>query len=383
MWTTGQATEEETCFIAREMKTNIRKVAIPKRQNLIPSTPPKESTISVNLVNILKSRSQPTIVVAGKDNAYLIDQLVKYYGVNAKIERIHKRGTLLSAYERKDEFAHLPVAFVADQEMKLFNGIPERHTDIIWTQGYSLKNDLYADANLETLLEPHEVWRHQQVLNSTIDWFAFEVEEFLKGNIVKMDFQLSEIVPEGELKLDKGFCQRRGFRQPSPKLVQQIRDKYQFLLPGDFLFQVLARFLNTRGRDFDFNIDFDLASRRLYAIALEMHDSQYQPPLYTLMQKIKNQLKNEERRIYKRNQTSNPQNARTSQSLGKSKVKVGDKVNATILKKRNITVIVQLQTDYKEVVDFEQPYYPEKVGTKVKLRVRTIDDTGRIIKVIP
>ena len=376
----------------------------PKRQNLVPSTPPgedlkfdiempdaairahpstspKESTISVNyLVSILKSSRLPTIVVAGKDNANIIDNLVKYHGVKTvKVEFTGKRDTLLSAYERRDEFAHLPIAFLADQEMKLFNRIPERHTDIIWTQGYSLENDLYVDADLEVLLEPHEVWRHQQVLNSTIEWFAFEVEEFLRGKPVKMDFQLSEIVRQGELKLDKGFCERREFSQPSPKLVQQIRDRYQFLLPGDFLFQGLARFLNIRGRDFNFNI----ASRSLYDIAVEMHDSQHKSPLYTLMQKIEDQFENEERRIYKRNQTSNPQNAQTSQLIGKSRVKVGDRVNATILKKGNIKVTVQLQTDYKEVVTFEFPDYPGKLRDKVELKVINIDGTGKVCEVVP
>ena len=379
----------------------------PKRQNLIPSTPlgehikfdiemsdaairaypstpPKRSTLFVDfadsLVNILKGSRLPTIVVVGADNANIIGNLVKYLDVGrVNVESTGERDTLLSVYERRDELAHLPVVFVADQEMKLFTGIPKRYTDIIWTQGYSLKNDLYVDTDLEVLLEPHEVWRHQQVLNSTIEWFAFEVEEFLRGKPVKMDFQLSEIVRQGELKLDKGFCERRGFSQPSPKLVQQIRDRYQFLLPGDFLFQVLARFLNIRGRDFNFNI----ASRSLYDIAVEMHDSQRKSPLYTLMRKIEDQLENEERQVYKQSQTSNPQNAQTSQLIGKSKVKVGDRVNATILKKGNITVTVQLQTDYKEVVDFGQPYYPGKVGTKVKLRVMDTDNTGRVIKVVP
>ncbi len=345
-----------------------------------PSTPRKESTPFVDfvdsLVNKLKGNPLPTIVVVGRDTANIIGNLVKYHSVETvEVEHTGKRDTLLSAYERRDEFAHLPVAFVADQEMKLFNRIPERQTDIIWTQGYSLENDLYVDADLEVLLEPHEVWRHQQVLNSTIEWFAFEVEEFLRGKPVKMDFQLSEIVREGELKLDKGFCERRGFSQPSPKLVQQIRDRYQFLLPGDFLFQVLARFLNIRGRDFNFNI----AGRSLYDIALEMHDSQRKSPLYTLIQKIEDQLENEKRQIYKqiykRNQVSNPQ--------GKSKVKVGDRVNATILKKGNIKVTVRLQTDYKEVVTFEFPNYPGKLRSKVKLKVISIDGTGKVHEVVP
>ena len=385
----------------------------PKRQNLVPSTFPGEypkfdiemsdTAISdhlstarkdkyVNsLVNILKSSGQPTIVVSGGEgNVNIIDKLVKHHDVKAKTMRIHKRDTLLSVYERRNEFFHLPVAFVADQEMKLFTGNPERHTDIIWTQGYSLENDLYADADLEVLLEPHEVWRHQQVIKSTIDWFAFEVGEFLNGNPVKMDLPLREIVPEGEFELHQDLRPKTGIRQPLPERVQQIRDRYQLLLPGHFLFEVLARYLDIRGRDFNFKIASRSASRKLYDLALEMHDFQYHSRLYTLMQKIEDQLENEETlmpkkdsSISQRNQMSDPQNAKPTQFIGKSRVKVGDKVNATILKKGSSKVTVRLQTDYKEDIAFEQPYYPGKVGEEVKLRVIDTDDTGRVIEVVP
>ena len=395
----------------------------PKRQNLVPSTPlgedlkfnivrthpstpKKELDISVNyLVKILKSSRLPTIVVADEDNANIIGNLVKHHSRTVQVQPTSKRDTLLSAYERRNEFVHLPVAFVADQEMKLFTGIPKHHTNIIWTQGYNLKNDLYVDTDLEFLLEPHELWRHQQVINSTIDWFAFQVEEFTAGKPIEMDFQLSKIIPEGELKLDKRFCQHRGFRQPSPKLVQQIRDRYQFLLPGDFLFQILARFLNIRGRDFNFNI----ASRDLYNIALEMRSSQYQSPLYNLMQKITDQIENKQRQIaetkssiFQRkkansrkeynieskqipNQLQKPRSKpnQPAQSLRKSGIKVGDRVNGTILKKGNIKVTVQLQTGYTEVVTFDFPNYPGKLRNKVELKVISIDNTGEIREVVP
>ena len=359
----------------------------------------EKSDFFVNkLVIDLKNTSLPTIVVEGKDNANIIEKLIKHHGVkeflgvkDVKVRDIPKRARLLSAYDRRREFVHiLPVAFVADREMGLFTGIPERYADIIWTQGYSLENDLYADADLELLLEPHEIWRHQQVLNSTIEWFAFEVEEFLGGNPARVDFKLSEIVPQGEFKLSKGFCQHRGFRQPSAELIQHIRERYQFLLPGNFLFQVLARFLSIRCRDFNFNV----SGRSLYDIALEIHDSQFQSRLYNLMQKIMDKLEEEKERIgalrkprSKQNQTWKSQNVQPSgpsQLIRKPKVKLGDKVNAIILRKEdNIKVTVQLQTDNREEIAFEYPYYPGRVGDKVKLKVMDIDGTGRIRKVVP
>ena len=67
----------------------------------------------------------------------------------------------------------------------------------------------------------------------------------------------------------------------------------------------------------------------------------------------------------------------------KPKFKVGDKVNATILKKEGSQVTVQLQTDENEELVFERPYYPGAVGAKVKLRVIGINTTGKINKVTP
>ena len=67
----------------------------------------------------------------------------------------------------------------------------------------------------------------------------------------------------------------------------------------------------------------------------------------------------------------------------KPKFKVGDRVNATVLKKGAIDVTVRLQTDYNEEVVFERPYYPGKVGAQVKLKVLGINQNGQITKVVP
>ena len=67
----------------------------------------------------------------------------------------------------------------------------------------------------------------------------------------------------------------------------------------------------------------------------------------------------------------------------KPKNKVGDRVNATILRKEGFKVTVQLDTDEKEELVFERPYYPGVIGAKVKLKVTDIDDTGKINGVIP
>ncbi|MXV75038.1 hypothetical protein F4Z99_12305 [Candidatus Poribacteria bacterium] len=67
----------------------------------------------------------------------------------------------------------------------------------------------------------------------------------------------------------------------------------------------------------------------------------------------------------------------------KPKIKVGDRVNATILKKDGFKVTVQLQTNNNEQLVFEHPYYPGLVGAKIKLRVQGVSENGAVTKVIP
>ena len=79
------------------------------------------------------------------------------------------------------------------------------------------------------------------------------------------------------------------------------------------------------------------------------------------------------------------QTPQVPKALEKPKVKVGDKINATILKKDGSKVTVRLETDNNEELTFEQPYYPGQVGKKTlkKLVVRSVDGEGKVNKVSP
>ena len=94
----------------------------------------------------------------------------------------------------------------------------------------------------------------------------------------------------------------------------------------------------------------------------------------------------EQRRPQEPRQTPEPRSAQRQQlpkAPEKPRVRVGQKVDATILKKEGSKVTVQLQTGENEELVFEGPYYPKKVGEKVKLRVTEVNAAGKINKVIP
>ena len=229
------------------------------------------------LVATLRRSELPTVIVEGKDDMRIYRWVEGRIGSqNANVLPTGGRETLLSVYERRNEYAHLPVAFVADRDLWLFSGIPSIYNDIIWTQGYSIENDLYAGATLEDMLESKEARVHQQVLVLIIEWFAFEVEEHLAGREVRVDTHCNRVVPPGKTEIDQGFRQSRGFRPPDEVLHQQIKDAYPLQLRGKTLFQVLVRFLSASDRDVKHS------TFGLYEIAFKM------TPTHELMDRLIN-----------------------------------------------------------------------------------------------
>ncbi len=206
----------------------------------------------------------PTVIVEGRDDMRIYQWAERRIGLqNVNVLPVGGKETLLAVYERRNEFAHLPVAFVADRDLWLFSGIPPGYPDIIWTEGYSIENDLYAGATLENLLDADEVDEHRQVLDSIIEWFAFEVEEHLACRPAHVATGCNTVVPEGKTEMDQDFRNSRGFRPPDEDLHQQIKEEYQLQLRGRLLFQILIRFLNAHSGD-------QYSFVRLHEIAFEM-----------------------------------------------------------------------------------------------------------------
>ena len=173
--------------------------------------PVPDPTVNELVATLSRSRL-PTVIVEGKDDMRIYRWVEQRVGTqNANVLPTGGRNTLLKVYDRRKEFPKLPVAFVADRDLWLFSGIPGGYSGIIWTRGYSIENDLYAGAELENLLDVHEVDVHQEVLNVIIEWFAFEVGEFLEGRVSKVDQSCDKVVPPGKTEMDQDFSARRGF----------------------------------------------------------------------------------------------------------------------------------------------------------------------------
>ena len=236
------------------------------------------------IIGMCDSEKQHLIVEDSHD-VDIFQRLVKRHGFSeVQIHASESRANLLHLYGRRDDFSHVPVVFIADRDMWLFEGIPVGYEDIIFTTGFSIENDIYAEAKLERLLEPHETAKHQQILISAIKVFALEVERYKKQGLSTGYLSLEELDPSGLIEIGLDFRTRHDFFQPDPKLIQYIKENYKLHLRGEWLFQILCRFLNAHGRDFK----FDITPRNLCRIALEMSESNLW--IDKLMQQVEQKL---------------------------------------------------------------------------------------------
>ena len=169
--------------------------------------------------------SLPTVVVEGKHDTEIYEKIRQLFG-SPHLPRIDPlpvggKPNLLEIYERRAKFSSkVPVAFMADPDMWVLEdpyGMLEKYKGIIWTAGYSLENDLYADGNPISLIHPHNLASHNAELHRAIRRF---VKRKAPGNPTLQNRYYAIISVNTALKLRgkdllevlKGFC------SPSPHL---------------------------------------------------------------------------------------------------------------------------------------------------------------------
>ncbi|ATB34096.1 DUF4435 domain-containing protein [Melittangium boletus] len=202
------------------------------------------------LVSVLKRTSLPTLLVEGTGDAQVyrhIEESLQGLGVNA----LHCGGrtTLLELFIRQPEFSHIKTVFLADRDMWLFGGIPHQYSEVVWTNGYSIENDIYSGSDIEKIMTTEEDAQFRQLLSIVCKWFAFCVDEHMSGGDANVSVHPNEISPPGTVGLDSLLISKYRFKEPDPRTYDSIIKNYTSHLRGKTLFQVLLRFLAASNRE--------------------------------------------------------------------------------------------------------------------------------------
>ena len=177
------------------------------------------------------------------------------------------RNNLLSIYKQRDKFSHLKTVFLADKDLYVFLGIPEEYSEVIWTTGYSIENDIYAGSSkLDDLFDEEELCDYKKLMAKITEWFAFEVEKHKKGNAcdskidIKILYDDKQPVSENEAYIcmshsNNNTCVNvnlvfgKNFIPANQNLVSEIKNDFKLKLRGKIIFKVLSVYLSDRKRD--------------------------------------------------------------------------------------------------------------------------------------
>jgi hypothetical protein len=196
------------------------------------------------LVATLRRASLPTVIVEGTADASIYRKVEGLLGAwRGNVLPSGGRNNLLILFGRRNEFAHIPLAFLADRDTWLFTSIPETYSGVVWTHGYSIENDVYAGTNIENLMETEEKVLFGALLRKICEWFAFEIGD-VNGRESRHAEGIGHVLNDARDDVRMEFLAARGCKPAEESLVAKITDNYTLLLRGKTLVALLAQILS-------------------------------------------------------------------------------------------------------------------------------------------
>lgn len=236
------------------------------------------------IVSTLKRSNIPTIVIEGPDDVYIYRYLKSKLSTKVvSIQPCGGRNTLFKIHDRKEEFQDRNVIFIADKDAYRFYGIPVERSDIIFTEGYCIENDVYEGSNIHNFIDDEDQLKLDLLRNIILRWYAFELEKHRElGNIndsLKVASHIDRVSPKNINDICPDFCHSIGFTEPKSETIDELLNEYNLNIRGKQLFQMLSRFLSKKERFSSFT------DKNLVEIALKQQDN-------IVLDKISDQLTN-------------------------------------------------------------------------------------------
>jgi hypothetical protein len=135
-------------------------------------------------IQLLKRTSLPTVIVEGCDDMIIYRRFeddLSHLGVS--VLPVGGRLNVLEIFNRINEINNnINIVFIADKDTWINTGVPTafQHDSLLFTDGYSIENDVYNDAELWKLLQTHELIKFNQDVVNFIEWYALALARHLR-----------------------------------------------------------------------------------------------------------------------------------------------------------------------------------------------------------
>lgn len=205
------------------------------------------------------------IVVEGSTDDLIYKRLIASLGIRGIDyhtagcrDEVFKVYHLIKRNPKKRELLNSRVTFIADQDSWVFldpkQKPPEDYKyicmeDIIWTEGYSIENDLYVKGRLRNLVADTHIREYDRTLDLICTWYAFELSRCNEGENLPVNKHLNQIVSEKGDTLEQKLLRElveAGYNPSCKELekeMKKIRKEYAKCIRGKNLFQLVQRFL--------------------------------------------------------------------------------------------------------------------------------------------
>lgn len=204
----------------------------------------REAPITVDeIIATVKRSAYPTAIIEGKDDVVVMRRLEDTFSSSGlTIIPAGGRAAVLSVFERRSEMgASAKVAFIADKDLYVVLGIPQKynHDDLVFTDGYSIENDMFRDGELHKLIPESDRVKFDQDVSNIAKWYCLSCQRIELGSNEKVDIHPnfflddhSKLLSAMTLKPNESFARN---------IHSEINGEYYKYLRGKSLFGILQR----------------------------------------------------------------------------------------------------------------------------------------------
>lgn len=217
------------------------------------------------IISYLNHSNIPTLLVEGKDDHQIyrwLEEKLEDSDSDLDILPCGGRNALLELYDEKHKIKKKDILFFADIDLWLFSGVPREYKDIIFTNGYSIENDIYSSAKrfLESLISESKSTDYYKAVNELSKWYSFEVNEHLNSRPYVLNISPRGVLDNKTYDLSRTYIDRRKYKLTNPALHHDIKNNYDLKIRGKNLLDLWEWFVEDKSlkREAIFEIIFKL-----------------------------------------------------------------------------------------------------------------------------
>ena len=132
------------------------------------------------IIGAVKRTDKLTLVVEGKTDSRIVREMADFVGEAGLVLKCDGRPAVLEVFNEVSRLGLRHCIVMADSDLYIFSGHPPGLSDIIFTEGYSIENDIIMSVNIEKLLKSHELSTYKTAVSAFMVWYIDRIKSNLQ-----------------------------------------------------------------------------------------------------------------------------------------------------------------------------------------------------------